>query len=139
MRDRSRPPPSTGSRVPAAAHEFNTTSAAMTMLALDTYARSNATFIDKLHIEQVGSKGEIKSIATVQNGLLQAGSWSGNARVRFVNASPFPPGMSWIRKATTATFRRPRSAMAWNYARTTPMRVAMSSTMSSWDGKSMSM
>jgi uncharacterized protein YfaS (alpha-2-macroglobulin family) len=75
---------------PLERNEFNTTSAAMTMLALDTYARSNATFIDKLHIEQVGNKGETRSIASVQNGLLQAGSWSGNARVRFVNASPVP-------------------------------------------------
>jgi hypothetical protein len=56
-RDRSRPPPDRLAGPRSA--RFNTTSAAMMMLALDTYARSNATFIDKLHIEQVGSKGEI--------------------------------------------------------------------------------
>jgi len=74
---------------PLQRNEFNTTSAAMTMLALDVYARSNAALVDKLHIEQIDGKGGVTSISAVQNGMLQAGSWNGAAaRVRFANGAP---------------------------------------------------
>ena len=61
---------------PLEMNEFNTLSAAMTLLALDTYATANAGAIDKLKIEEVHADGSSKTISTLQN-VLQAGNWSG--------------------------------------------------------------
>ena len=58
---------------PLEKNEFNTLSAAMTMLALDVYASSNASAVEKLGIDEVDAKGHLKSIAAIQNKLLQAG------------------------------------------------------------------
>jgi alpha-2-macroglobulin len=68
----------------------NTLSAGMTLLALDAYADNNAEAVDKLGIEELHS-GSSKSIATLQNKLLQMGSWSGSATgLRFSNGSALP-------------------------------------------------
>jgi uncharacterized protein YfaS (alpha-2-macroglobulin family) len=76
---------------PLQRNEFNTLSAAMTMLALDVYAGSNANAVEKLGIDQIFANGSSKSIATVQNKLLQSGSWNGAAtRLRFSDASNLP-------------------------------------------------
>jgi alpha-2-macroglobulin len=70
-------------------HDYlNTLSAGMTLLALDAYAGNNAAAVDKLGIEELHGANS-KSIATLQNKLLQMGSWSGSATgLRYVNASP---------------------------------------------------
>jgi len=76
---------------PLEKNEFNTLSAAMTMLALDVYASSNAAAVEKLGIDEVDAKGHLKSIAVIQNKLLQAGVWSGGAaKLRFTDGSPIP-------------------------------------------------
>jgi uncharacterized protein YfaS (alpha-2-macroglobulin family) len=76
---------------PLEKNEFNTLSAAMTMLALDAYAGSNATAVEKLGIDEVDVKGHLKSIAAMQNKLLQAGVWSGAAaKLRFTDGSTLP-------------------------------------------------
>jgi uncharacterized protein YfaS (alpha-2-macroglobulin family) len=73
---------------PLEMNEFNTLSAAMTLLALDTYATANAGANDKLRIEEVHADGGSRTISVLQN-VLQAGDWSGAAtRLRFTNASP---------------------------------------------------
>jgi alpha-2-macroglobulin len=74
---------------PLQLNQFNTLSAAMTMLALDAYAGTNAAQVEKLGIDEVGPKGDVKHVASLQNKLLQAGSWSAVAtRLRFTNGSP---------------------------------------------------
>ncbi|MGH6871476.1 MAG: alpha-2-macroglobulin [Rhizomicrobium sp.] len=71
--------------------EYNTLSASMTMLALDTYASVNAGAVDKLAISEVDAKGTSRSIAQMQNKLLQSGSWSGGAvRLTFADNSALP-------------------------------------------------
>jgi hypothetical protein len=73
---------------PLEMNEFNTLSAAMTLLALDTYASGNAAAIDKLKIDEMHANGTSKTISTQQS-VLQAGDWSGMAtRLRFTNGSP---------------------------------------------------
>ena len=65
----------------------NTLSAGMTLLALDAYADNNAQAVDKLGIEELHGANS-KSIATLQNKLLQMGSWNGSATgLRYVNGS----------------------------------------------------
>jgi uncharacterized protein YfaS (alpha-2-macroglobulin family) len=74
---------------PLQMNEFNTLSAAMTMLALDGYASVNAAMLDRLHIEEVYANGSSKPIAQPQS-MLQSGNWSGAAMsLRFADASPF--------------------------------------------------
>ncbi len=69
---------------------FNTLSAGMTLLALDAYAGNNIQAVDKLGIEELHG-GTSKSIATLQNKLLQSATWSGSATgLRFDNASTLP-------------------------------------------------
>ena len=76
---------------PLAHNQFNTLSSSMTMLALDAYATQNAGQLDKLGIDEVLADGNAKSIAALQAGLVQAGSWSSAAtRVRFTNGSSLP-------------------------------------------------
>jgi alpha-2-macroglobulin len=75
-------------------NQFNTLSASMTMLALDVYARSNAGEVKKLGIEELQRGAAAKSIAQLQNMLLQQGSWSGNAAgLHFKNGSAVP---AWL-------------------------------------------
>jgi len=67
---------------------YNTLSSAMTMLALDTYATQAGGELDKLHIDEVHADGSVKSIASSQGNLLQAGSWDAVVnRLRFTNES----------------------------------------------------
>jgi len=69
---------------------FNSLSAGMTLLALDAYATNSAQNVDKLGIEELHS-GSSKSIATLQNKLLQIGTWNGSATgLRFDNGSALP-------------------------------------------------
>jgi uncharacterized protein YfaS (alpha-2-macroglobulin family) len=74
--------------VPLENNEFNTLSAAMTMLALDVYAQYHTGALDKLHIDEIRAGGRATPIAALQGNLLQAGSWSAGARaLRLTNAS----------------------------------------------------
>jgi hypothetical protein len=69
---------------------FNSLSAGMTLLALDAYAGENAPSVDKLGIEEMHG-GSVKSIASLQNKLLQMGTWSGSPTgLRFSNGSAIP-------------------------------------------------
>ena len=78
---------------PLQKNQFNTLSAAMTLLALDAYAGSNAQFVDKLSIAERDGQGHVKPISVLQNKLLQAGVWDGGAtRLDFTNKSP---QMAW--------------------------------------------
>ncbi|NIE64346.1 MG2 domain-containing protein [Burkholderia sp. Ax-1719] len=73
---------------PLARNDFNTLSAAMTVLALDAYANINAGGLDKLAIDEIHADGSVKAISALQANLLQAGNWSAAAtRLRFVNGS----------------------------------------------------
>jgi hypothetical protein len=60
-------------------NEFNTLSAAMTMLAFDVYAQGHADALDKLRIDEVRAGGRATQISAPQGNLLQAGSWSSAA------------------------------------------------------------
>lgn len=72
-------------------NQFNTLSAAMTMLALDVYARSNSAEVKKLGIEELHADGSAKPIAQLQNMLLQQGSWGGaSTGLRFTDGSSLP-------------------------------------------------
>ncbi len=67
---------------------FNSLSAGMTLLALDAYASENSGNVDKLGIEELHG-GSAKSIAGLQNKLLQMGTWSGSPTgLRFSNGTP---------------------------------------------------
>jgi hypothetical protein len=69
-------------------NEFNTLSAAMTMLALDVYAQNHAGALEKLRIDEIRAGGRATLIAALQGNLLQAGSWSAGAMaLRLTNAS----------------------------------------------------
>ncbi|HEY2068384.1 MAG TPA: alpha-2-macroglobulin [Rhizomicrobium sp.] len=75
---------------PLQRNEFNTLSAAMTMLALDVWADMNANQVEKLGIAQLDAKGNPHPIAVLQNKLLQAANFSGGAaHLRFTDGSPF--------------------------------------------------
>jgi uncharacterized protein YfaS (alpha-2-macroglobulin family) len=75
---------------PLERNEFNTLSASMTMLALDAYAATNASMLDKLSVNEVHADGSLKSIAAVQS-LVRSGDWSAAAeKLRFVNGSTLP-------------------------------------------------
>jgi alpha-2-macroglobulin len=70
---------------------YNTLSSSMVLLALDTYATQNNAQLDKLRIDEVHGDGAVKAIAAMQGNLLQAGSWSTDAkRLRFTNDSTLP-------------------------------------------------
>lgn len=76
---------------PLQKNQFNTLSAAMTMLALDVYARTNAAEVQKLAIDEIRNDGSARSIAQLQNTLLQQGSWTGGAKaLRFTDNSALP-------------------------------------------------
>ncbi len=76
---------------PLQKNQFNTLSAAMTMLALDVYAGTNAALVDKLTIEELAANDTAKPIGSLQNKLLLSGSWSGGAaRLRFGNSGGLP-------------------------------------------------
>jgi uncharacterized protein YfaS (alpha-2-macroglobulin family) len=69
-------------------HNFNTLSSAMTLLALDAYAGTNAKGLDKMSIEALSGKGAATQIGKVLGNLLQADGWhAGTAKLRFVNQS----------------------------------------------------
>ena len=66
---------------------LNTLSAGMTLLALDAYAGNNAQALDRLGIDELRGNNS-RSIAVLQNKLLQMGSWGSSATgLRFSNAS----------------------------------------------------
>ena len=76
---------------PLAHNNYNTLSSAMTILALDSYAGQTASELDKLGIQEVHADGSVKSIASIQGNLLQAGSWDASAsKLRFINQSTLP-------------------------------------------------
>ncbi|HTA65764.1 MAG TPA: alpha-2-macroglobulin family protein, partial [Xanthomonadaceae bacterium] len=76
---------------PIAHDEFDTTSAAMTILALDSYATQTAAEVGKLQIAEVHADRNMKQIGVAQANLLQAASWSAAAvKLRFVNLSTLP-------------------------------------------------
>jgi alpha-2-macroglobulin len=76
---------------PLQKNQFNTLSAAMTMLALDVYAHANAGEVNKLGIEELRFDGSSHAIAQLQNAMMQQGSWSGAAKaVRFADNSAVP-------------------------------------------------
>jgi uncharacterized protein YfaS (alpha-2-macroglobulin family) len=76
---------------PLERNQFNTLSAAMTILALDTYGNTNAAEVEKLGIDEIQANGKIKPIAQIQSKLLQEGLWSGAAaHLRFSNGSNIP-------------------------------------------------
>ncbi len=71
---------------PLAHDEYNTTSAAMTILALDSYAKQTIGQLDKLSINVVDAKGNMRSIGSPQGNLLVAATWDAAVRtLRFVN------------------------------------------------------
>ncbi|HEY2346573.1 MAG TPA: alpha-2-macroglobulin [Xanthomonadaceae bacterium] len=73
---------------PLAHDEFNTTSAAMTILALDSYATQTAADVAKLQIAEVRADRSMKQIGAQQGNLLQAASWNAAVtKLRFVNLS----------------------------------------------------
>ena len=68
--------------------DYNTLSAAMTILALDSYAGIDPRNLDKLAIDAVTAKGATQSIGKPQGHLLQATGWAADAsRLRFINHS----------------------------------------------------
>ncbi|QDQ81743.1 MG2 domain-containing protein [Paraburkholderia megapolitana] len=76
---------------PLADNQFNTLSSAMTIMALDAYASSNAIGLDKLEIDELHADGSAKDISSVEANLWRAGTWSKAAtQLRFVNGGPLP-------------------------------------------------
>jgi len=76
---------------PLAHGDYNTLSSAMTVLALDSYAKETAANLDKLGIDEVLANGAAKSIAQPQGGILQGGTWSSAAQaLRFTNHGDLP-------------------------------------------------
>jgi uncharacterized protein YfaS (alpha-2-macroglobulin family) len=76
---------------PLQKNQFNTLSAAMTMLALDVYARTNAAEVKKLGIEEVRYDGAVKPIAQLQNLLMQQTGFTGATKaLRFIDGSQVP-------------------------------------------------
>ncbi len=71
---------------PIAHDQYNTTSAAMTILALDSYATQTAPDLQKLVIGEIRADGNLHRVGAIQGNLLQAGSWSTAAlKLRFAN------------------------------------------------------
>ncbi|HEX8779507.1 MAG TPA: alpha-2-macroglobulin family protein, partial [Rhodanobacter sp.] len=94
---------------PLAHGDYNTLSSAMTVLALDSYAKQTAANLDRLGIDEVLADGSAKSIAQPQGGILQGGSWSSAATaLRFVNHGDLP---AW-RIATQGGYDRSSSGDA---------------------------
>jgi uncharacterized protein YfaS (alpha-2-macroglobulin family) len=69
---------------------FNTLSAAMTMLALDTYAKANAGAADKLGIDQVFANGALKPIAVAQDQLKTGSFGPATVKLNFTNIGGLP-------------------------------------------------
>ncbi|GLQ91033.1 alpha-2-macroglobulin [Dyella flagellata] len=70
---------------------YNTLSSAMTILALDSYASQASSELDKFSIQEVHADGSVKTISSLQGGLLQAGTWDAAAnKLRFLNQSSLP-------------------------------------------------
>jgi len=76
---------------PLAHGDYNTLSSAMTVLALDSYAKQTDAMVDKLGIDALMADGSARSIAQPQGGILQGGTWSQAAKaLRFDNRSGLP-------------------------------------------------
>ncbi|HJR56172.1 MAG TPA: alpha-2-macroglobulin [Rhizomicrobium sp.] len=74
--------------------QFNTLSAAMTMLALDAYAGTAAGNLERLGITELRAGAPGRPISAIQGKLMQAASFSGTAAgLRFTDASPQP---AWL-------------------------------------------
>jgi len=76
---------------PIAQDEYNTTSAAMVILALDGYATQTASEVGKLQIGEVHADRSMKQIGVAQGSTVLASNWSAAAlKLRFVNLSLVP-------------------------------------------------
>ncbi|MGS0894645.1 MG2 domain-containing protein [Burkholderia stagnalis] len=76
---------------PIVDNRYNTLSSAMTILALDAYATSNAGQLDRLAIDELRAGAAPKDVSTIQSNLVRSGTWAaGAARVDFVNGSSLP-------------------------------------------------
>jgi len=76
---------------PLAHDDFDTTSAAMTILALDSYASETTHDLAKLQIDEVSSDGRATPLGMLEGNLIQADGWSPAAvKLRFINDSGVP-------------------------------------------------
>ncbi|KVC36799.1 alpha-2-macroglobulin [Burkholderia pseudomultivorans] len=76
---------------PIVDNRFNTLSSAMTILALDAYAASNASQLDRLAIDEIRAGAATKDVSSIRANLVRSGTWAaGASRVDFVNGSALP-------------------------------------------------
>ncbi|AOI87700.1 alpha-2-macroglobulin family protein [Burkholderia pseudomultivorans] len=76
---------------PIVENRFNTLSSAMTILALDAYAASNASQLDRLAIDEIRAGAATKDVSSIRANLVRSGTWAaGASRVDFVNGSALP-------------------------------------------------
>ncbi|KVG65293.1 alpha-2-macroglobulin family protein [Burkholderia pseudomultivorans] len=76
---------------PIVDNRFNTLSSAMTILALDAYAASNAGQLDRLAIDEIRAGAATKDVSSIRANLVRSGTWAaGASRVDFVNGSALP-------------------------------------------------
>ncbi|MDS0858746.1 alpha-2-macroglobulin [Burkholderia pseudomultivorans] len=76
---------------PIVDNRFNTLSSAMTILALDAYAASNAGQLDRLAIDEIRAGAATKDVSSIRANLVRSGTWTaGASRVDFVNGSALP-------------------------------------------------
>ncbi|OXI68046.1 alpha-2-macroglobulin [Burkholderia sp. AU28863] len=76
---------------PLVDNRYNTLSSAMTILALDAYAASNAGQLDRLAINEMRAGAAPKDVSSIQANLVRSGTWAaGASRVEFVNGSALP-------------------------------------------------
>ncbi|MBF5012387.1 alpha-2-macroglobulin family protein [Burkholderia pseudomultivorans] len=76
---------------PIVDNRFNTLSSAMTILALDAYAASNAGQLDRLAINEIRAGAATKDVSSIRANLVRSGTWAaGASRVDFVNGSALP-------------------------------------------------
>ncbi len=76
---------------PISDDDYNTLSAAMTILALDQYAHVTSDKLDQLDILTRGKDGPFASIAHAEKGMLKAGTWGPDAKaLRFANGADVP-------------------------------------------------
>ncbi|KWF62832.1 alpha-2-macroglobulin family protein [Burkholderia pseudomultivorans] len=76
---------------PIVENRFNTLSSAMTILALDAYAASNAGQLDRLAIDEIRAGAATKDVSSIRANLVRSGTWAaGASRVDFVNGSALP-------------------------------------------------
>lgn len=68
--------------------DYSTLSAAMTLLALDAYAKANVPGLDKMSLDALAANGAATAIGKITGNLLQADGWAaGTTKLRFVNQS----------------------------------------------------